>query len=126
MKKTLYYAVLGNANIAADGMASAVRTSWLHGEVRFLEKFMVEIPDSLLENPEKYVKEHTARDFARNILCAHNPKIGDYILGKIVLSQCDENNKPYDIWQGKKIEFSKKYNMIRILGNFNNGLFIKL
>lgn len=126
MKKNLIYAVLGNANVAADGMGSAIRTSWLHGEVHSHKDFIVEIPDSLLKNPEKYIKEHTARDFARNVLCAHNPKIGDFILGKIGLSLCCEKSKPYNIWEGTKLEYSPKYKMLRILGSYNNGLFIEL
>jgi hypothetical protein len=126
MKKKLIYAVLGNANIAADGKASAIRTSWLHGEVHGYKEFVIEIPDSLLNNPEKYVKGHTVRDFAKNVLCAHNPKIGDFILGKVGLSQWHEENKPYNIWEGRKLEYSPKYKMLRILDSYNNGLFIEL
>lgn len=74
MKKELCYAVLGNANIAADGIGAAVATSWLHGPVHYHREYTVEIPDTILEHPEKYVKAHSSgEEFIKNILFAHNP-----------------------------------------------------
>lgn len=111
MKKILWYAVLGNANIAADGMSAAVATSWLHGPIHYHKKFTVEIPDTILNDPEKYVKNHpSGTEFVRKVISPHNPSV--YL--------------PGGSWKDTKLEYSSKFNMMRILGSFNNGLFIEL
>ena len=115
MKKTLWYAVLGNANIAADGMSAVRATAWLHGPIHYHEKYTVEIPDEIVNDPEKYIKTHSGSgdEFIKNVLYPHNPSA-------LTLPE------KFQGWKDVKLDYSPKYNMLRILYTFNRGLFIEL